>query len=79
IMPLRKAPRTRFTPATTTNTTSIINAQLQAMIDQGIIAALTARDANRSTNGEDSHNSGMSVRRTERVARECTYQDFIKC
>ncbi|GJU56718.1 putative reverse transcriptase domain-containing protein [Tanacetum coccineum] len=38
-----------------------------------------ARDANRSTNGEDSHNSGTGVRRTERVARECTYQDFMKC
>ncbi|GKG64009.1 hypothetical protein Tco_0649259, partial [Tanacetum coccineum] len=45
------------------------------MIDQGVTAALTARDANRSTNGEDSHNSGTGVRRTERVARECTYQD----
>ncbi|GJS26565.1 hypothetical protein Tco_0487185 [Tanacetum coccineum] len=49
----------------TTNTTSVTNAQLQAMIDQGVIAALTARDANRSTNGDDSHNSGTDVRRTE--------------
>ncbi|GJR98120.1 reverse transcriptase domain-containing protein [Tanacetum coccineum] len=79
IMPPRKAPRTRTTPATTTNTTSVTNAQLQAMIDQGVTAALAARDANRSTNGEDSHNSGTGVRRTERVARECTYQDFMKC
>ncbi|GJY15633.1 hypothetical protein Tco_0386055 [Tanacetum coccineum] len=78
-MPPRKAPRTRTTPATTTNTTSVTNAQLQAMIDQGVTAALAARDANRSTNGEDSHNSGTGVRRTERVARECTYQDFMKC
>ncbi|GJW41077.1 hypothetical protein Tco_0066922 [Tanacetum coccineum] len=37
------------------------------------------RDANRSTNGDDSHNSGTSVRRTERAARECTYTDFLKC
>ncbi|GJR50529.1 reverse transcriptase domain-containing protein [Tanacetum coccineum] len=78
-MPLRKAPRTRTTPATITNTTSITNVQLQEMIDQGVTAALAARDANRSTNGEDSHNSRMGVRRTERVARECTYQDFMKC
>nr|GEW87686.1 hypothetical protein [Tanacetum cinerariifolium] len=28
------------------------------MIDQGVIAALAARDALRSTNGDDSHNSG---------------------
>ncbi|GJW42308.1 RNA-directed DNA polymerase, eukaryota [Tanacetum coccineum] len=79
IMPPRKAPRTRTTPATTTNTTSVTNAQLQAMIDQGVAAALATRDANRSTNGEDSHNSGTGIRRTERVARECTYQDFMKC
>ncbi|GKF17045.1 hypothetical protein Tco_0061963, partial [Tanacetum coccineum] len=48
-----------------------------AMIDQGVTAALVARDANR--NGNDSHTSGTSARRTERVARECTYQDFMKC
>ncbi|GJX78288.1 hypothetical protein Tco_0325099 [Tanacetum coccineum] len=49
------------------------------MNDQGIAAALATRDANRSTNGENSHNSGIGVRRTERVARECIYQDFMKC
>nr|GFA75833.1 hypothetical protein [Tanacetum cinerariifolium] len=37
-----------------------------AMIDQGVTAALTARDAIRSTNGDDSHNSGTGVRKTER-------------
>nr|GEW01282.1 reverse transcriptase domain-containing protein [Tanacetum cinerariifolium] len=63
----------------TTNTTSVINAQLQAMIDQGVTAALAARDALRSTNGDDSHNSGTGVRRTERATRECTYTDFLKC
>ncbi|GJR42687.1 putative reverse transcriptase domain-containing protein [Tanacetum coccineum] len=50
---------------------------LTAIIDQGVTAALAARDANR--NGDDSHTSGTGGRRTERVARECTYQDFIKC
>nr|GEU50993.1 putative reverse transcriptase domain-containing protein [Tanacetum cinerariifolium] len=35
----------------TTNTTSVINAHLQAMIDQGVTAALAARDALRSTEG----------------------------
>ncbi|GJZ21304.1 putative reverse transcriptase domain-containing protein [Tanacetum coccineum] len=30
-------------------------------------------------NGDDSHTSGTGVRRTERIARECTYQDFMKC
>ncbi|GJW31256.1 hypothetical protein Tco_0051288 [Tanacetum coccineum] len=50
-----------------------------AIINLGVTVALAARDANRSTNGEDSHNSGTGIRRTERVAQECTYQDFIKC
>nr|GFC64343.1 hypothetical protein [Tanacetum cinerariifolium] len=40
---------------------------------------LAARDALRSTNGDDSHNSGTGVRRTERATRECTYTDFLKC
>nr|GFC05824.1 hypothetical protein [Tanacetum cinerariifolium] len=41
--------------------------------------ALAARDALRSINGDDSHNSGTGVRRTERANRECTYTDFLKC
>nr|GFC51925.1 hypothetical protein [Tanacetum cinerariifolium] len=63
----------------TINATTVTNAQLQAMIDQGVTAALAARDALRSTNGDDSHNSRTGVRRTERAARECTYTDFLKC
>nr|GFA34358.1 hypothetical protein [Tanacetum cinerariifolium] len=49
------------------------------MIDQGVTIALAARDTLRSTNGDDSHNSGTGVRRTERATRECTYTDFLKC
>ncbi|GJV56031.1 putative reverse transcriptase domain-containing protein [Tanacetum coccineum] len=63
----------------TTNTTSVTNAQLQEMIDQGVTANLAARDANRIMNGDDSHNSGTGVRRTERTTRECTYTDLLKC
>ncbi|GJU96082.1 reverse transcriptase domain-containing protein [Tanacetum coccineum] len=40
------------------------------MIDQGVTDALAARDADRNTNGDDNHNSGTGVRRTERVAKE---------
>ncbi|GJT96243.1 putative reverse transcriptase domain-containing protein [Tanacetum coccineum] len=61
---------TRLNPETTTTTpatTSVTNAQLKAMIDQGITAALAARDAN--TNGVDSHNSGTCVRRNERATQ----------
>ncbi|GKE30239.1 reverse transcriptase domain-containing protein, partial [Tanacetum coccineum] len=36
----------------TTNTTSVTNAQLQAIINQGVTATLAARDANRNTNGD---------------------------
>nr|GEW22836.1 hypothetical protein [Tanacetum cinerariifolium] len=49
------------------------------MIDQGVTAALAARDALRSTNGDDSHNSRTGVRRTKRATCECTYTDFLKC
>ncbi|GJU63439.1 hypothetical protein Tco_1245274 [Tanacetum coccineum] len=47
------------------------------MIDQGVTAALVACDVTR--NGDDSHTSGTGVRRSECVAQECTYQDFMKC
>ncbi|GKF41270.1 reverse transcriptase domain-containing protein, partial [Tanacetum coccineum] len=54
--------------------------QLQAMIDQGVTATLAARDADRNTNGDDSHNSGTGVRRTERTAREFENQvKFATC
>nr|GEW18280.1 reverse transcriptase domain-containing protein [Tanacetum cinerariifolium] len=52
--PKQMAPR-RTTRSTadqeTINATSVTNAQLQEMIDQGVIAALAARDALRSTEG----------------------------
>nr|GEZ19585.1 reverse transcriptase [Tanacetum cinerariifolium] len=63
----------------TINATTVTNAQLQAMIDQGVTAALAARDALRSTNGDDSHNSRTGFRRTEQANGECTYTDFLKC
>ncbi|GKF52147.1 hypothetical protein Tco_0148614, partial [Tanacetum coccineum] len=67
------------TATTTPATTSITNAQLKAMINQGVIAALAACDADRITNGDDSHISGTGVRRTKRTSYECTYNDFLKC
>ncbi|GJT06317.1 putative reverse transcriptase domain-containing protein [Tanacetum coccineum] len=72
----KRATRSNIAPEIT-NTTSVTNAQLQAMINQGVTAALAARDAN--TNGVDSHNSGTGARRNERATRECTYPDFMKC
>ncbi|GJT11636.1 putative reverse transcriptase domain-containing protein [Tanacetum coccineum] len=77
---LRTAERTQHAQLMETlETGSSIATQLKALIDQGVAAALAARDADRSMNDDDSHNSGTGVRRTERVARECSYQDFMKC
>ncbi|GKE28575.1 reverse transcriptase domain-containing protein, partial [Tanacetum coccineum] len=71
---------TRSSPATTTTTTTLMtNAQLKELIDQGVADALAARDADRSRNSEDSHDSGTGVRRQAPLARECTYPDFMKC
>nr|GFC23292.1 hypothetical protein [Tanacetum cinerariifolium] len=39
----------------------------------------SARDALKSTNGDDSHNSRTGARRTERATHECTYTVFLKC
>ncbi|GJS60560.1 putative reverse transcriptase domain-containing protein [Tanacetum coccineum] len=56
------------TPVTDTHTTtSVTNAQIQAMINEGVTAALAARDATR--NGDDSHTSGTGVRRPVQALR----------
>nr|GEW00994.1 ribonuclease H-like domain-containing protein [Tanacetum cinerariifolium] len=71
---------TRANPATTTTTitTSMTDAQLETLIKQGVAKVLAVRDADRNTNGDDSHVSGTCARRMERVTRECTYLDFMK-
>ncbi|GKG52696.1 hypothetical protein Tco_0549808, partial [Tanacetum coccineum] len=47
------------------------------MIDEGVNAALVARDTTR--NGDDSHTSGTGARRPNQVAHECSYSEFLKC
>ncbi|GJX46373.1 putative reverse transcriptase domain-containing protein [Tanacetum coccineum] len=75
---MRLNPGATPTPVTNTHTaTSVTNAQIQAMINEGVTAALVARDATR--NGDDSHTSRMGARRPVQVAREYTYPDFLKC
>ncbi|GJV24033.1 hypothetical protein Tco_1376728 [Tanacetum coccineum] len=65
---------------TTTTTTPMTDAQLKALIAQGVADALAEIEANRtSRNGDDSHDLGTGSRRTERATRECTYIDFLKC
>ncbi|GJS97412.1 hypothetical protein Tco_0804380 [Tanacetum coccineum] len=58
-MPLRKASRTRTTPATTTTTTIPMNDEkLKVLIAQGVADVLAEREATISRNGEDNHDSG---------------------
>nr|GEW20175.1 hypothetical protein [Tanacetum cinerariifolium] len=57
-MPLKRTTRANLATTTTTTTTSVTDAQLEALIEQGVAKALVARDANRNTNGDDSHVSG---------------------
>nr|GEU59984.1 putative reverse transcriptase domain-containing protein [Tanacetum cinerariifolium] len=70
----------RATPAiTTTPTTTITDAQLQALIDRGVAAALVERDADMSRNGDNNNDSGTGRRRKMTTPRECTYTDFLNC
>nr|GEZ20835.1 DNA/RNA polymerases superfamily protein [Tanacetum cinerariifolium] len=80
--PDKMAPKrtTRSSTTTTTTTTTLVtDAQLKVLIDHGVADALAARDAGKSQNGEDSHDSRTGVRRQASPARECTYPDFMKC
>ncbi|GJT54636.1 putative reverse transcriptase domain-containing protein [Tanacetum coccineum] len=77
--PEDKMPPKKRTTTTTTTATPMTDAQLKALITQGVADALAERDANRSKNGDDSHDSGSDERRRMHVARECTYSDFLKC
>nr|GFB48479.1 hypothetical protein [Tanacetum cinerariifolium] len=59
------------------NATTVTNAQLQAMIDQGVTAALAARDALRSTNGDDSHNSGTGTEGVASLSQWCERMESV--
>ncbi|GJX09732.1 reverse transcriptase domain-containing protein [Tanacetum coccineum] len=66
--------------ATTTTTTPMTDAQIKALITQGVADALVEIEANRtSRNGDDNHDSRTGSRRTKQAAREYTYNDFLKC
>nr|GEW48101.1 putative reverse transcriptase domain-containing protein [Tanacetum cinerariifolium] len=56
---------TRANPATTTATitTSVTDTHLEALIEQGVAKVLAARDANRNTNSNDSHVSGIDLKK----------------
>ncbi|GJU42796.1 putative reverse transcriptase domain-containing protein [Tanacetum coccineum] len=70
---------TRSKPATPTPnepTTTVTEAQLQALIDQGVAAAMAEAEASRVRNGYNSNGSGP---RPAQTARECSYSEFLKC
>nr|GEV71457.1 putative reverse transcriptase domain-containing protein [Tanacetum cinerariifolium] len=64
---------TRATPVTaTTPTITITNAQLQALIDRGVAAALAEHDADMSRNGDNNNDSGTGGRRQMNTLSNCT-------
>nr|GEX38679.1 hypothetical protein [Tanacetum cinerariifolium] len=65
--------------AAMTTTTPMTDAQIKALIAQGVVDALAERNACRSRNGDDSHDSRSDGRRRMPISRECTYSDFLKC
>nr|GEW41527.1 reverse transcriptase domain-containing protein [Tanacetum cinerariifolium] len=68
---------TRATPATiTTPTTTVTDAQIQALIDGGVAAALAEHDVDRSRNGDNSNDSGTGERRQFKFA-SCTLQGSV--
>ncbi|GJY47352.1 DNA replication licensing factor MCM2 [Tanacetum coccineum] len=83
-IPPRKALRTRTNPATTTTTTPMTDEQLKVLIAQGVADVLAERDATRSRNGKDSHDSVVELtqwfERIETVFRisNCTMENQIK-
>ncbi|GJX40756.1 putative reverse transcriptase domain-containing protein [Tanacetum coccineum] len=56
--------------------TVVTEAQLQALIDQGVAAAMAEAEASRVRNGYNSNGSGP---RPAQTARECSYSEFLKC
>ncbi|GJT19538.1 hypothetical protein Tco_0878244 [Tanacetum coccineum] len=67
---------TPVTPAPTATTTTVTKAQLQALIDRGVAAAMAEAEASRVRNGYDSNSSGP---RPAQAVRECSYSEFLKC
>ncbi|GJZ84103.1 putative reverse transcriptase domain-containing protein [Tanacetum coccineum] len=71
----RLNPSATPTPVTDTHTTtSVTNAQIQAMINEGVTASLATSDATK--NGDDSHTSGTGARRP--VISNCTVACQVK-
>nr|GEZ53344.1 hypothetical protein [Tanacetum cinerariifolium] len=76
--PKKRTRRSSLATATPT-TTPVTDEKLRTLIAQGVADVLAKRDATRSRNGEDCHDSGMGVRRQAPLPLEYTYSDFMKC
>ncbi|GJU53558.1 hypothetical protein Tco_1227272 [Tanacetum coccineum] len=74
--PKRATRSTRAPPTPNETTTTVTEAQLQALIDQGVAAAMAEAEASRARNGYNSNGSGP---RLAQVVRECSYSEFLKC
>ncbi|GKA12579.1 putative reverse transcriptase domain-containing protein [Tanacetum coccineum] len=72
-----KMPPKKRTATITTTTTPMTDAQFKALIAQGVADALAERDADRSRNSDDIHDSGSDGRRRMPVARELVRKDGI--
>ncbi|GKG18585.1 hypothetical protein Tco_0372883 [Tanacetum coccineum] len=73
----RVPPVTPVTPAPNAPTaTTVTEAQLQALMNQGVTAAMAEAEASRVRNGYDSNGS---VPRPAQAARACSYSEFLKC
>ncbi|GJX39672.1 putative reverse transcriptase domain-containing protein [Tanacetum coccineum] len=58
----------------------VTDAQIKALIAQGVATALAEYEATRgSGNGDDSQDSRTGGRRQVPTSHECTYSDFLKC
>nr|GEV84406.1 putative reverse transcriptase domain-containing protein [Tanacetum cinerariifolium] len=62
----KRTTRANLATTTTTTTTSVTDAQLAALIEQGVTRALAARDADKNMNDNDSHNSGTEADKIKR-------------
>nr|GEW17533.1 reverse transcriptase [Tanacetum cinerariifolium] len=79
-MPPRKAPRTKYTNATTTPTTLMIDAAIRALISQGVADALVEHEIQRNNNlkGDGSQGSRSGITIPVHPTREFTYTNFLK-
>ncbi|GJV19358.1 hypothetical protein Tco_1368378 [Tanacetum coccineum] len=65
---------------TTATTTPMTEAEIKALIAQGVATVLAEyEDTRGSGNGDDSHDSRTGGRRQVPITRECAYNDFLKC